>query len=215
MSEEKTSKDQYGRKSWNVEAYEKEARKGNRKPEVSEAAKAAAQKLGSNHLQHRSNLFSESVALVKKRTLIADSAAVGRKRFGFVCPICDLSFRDTLALVDHINSPQHARKAQELARESGTEDSGEVLNGIRHATPAEVSQTIESLVAQRLRERAASKSVESIQERVRKRAEFMEKRSERRREKRKRRKGNLEFEGDESEMAQVMGFGGFGSTKVA
>ncbi|KAF3992440.1 hypothetical protein FT663_00720 [Candidozyma haemuli var. vulneris] len=213
---DKTSTDQYGRKSWNVEAYEAEAKKGQQKKGPSEEAKAAASRLAaSGHLQQRAELLNESITSVKKRTLIADSALSGRKRFGFTCPICDLSFRDTLALVDHINSPQHARKAQELARIAGTEGTGEVSNGIRHATPEEVSQTIELLVAKKLRENAASKTMESMQERVRKRAAFMEKRSSRRKEKRQKKKGGQEVAEEESEMAKTMGFGGFGSTKVA
>lgn len=206
---EKTSKDQYGRKLWNVEAYEAEAKKG-KKQDVSEEAKAAAQRLGSDRLKHRADLFQETVSLVKKRTLIADPAS-GRKQFGFVCPICDLSFRDTLALVDHINLPQHIKKAQDLARAEGSEVE-EVSGGFRHASPEEVAQTIETLVSQKLREAAASKGRESMQERVKKRAAFMERRADRKREKRKRRKMGSEME--DSEMARTMGFGGFGSTKV-
>lgn len=206
---EKTSTDQYGRKLWNVEAYEAEAKKG-RKAEVSEDAKAAAKRLGSDRLQHRADLFLETVSLVKKRTLLAD-LSTGYRRFGFVCPICDLSFRDTLALVDHINLPQHAKKAQDLARAEGTEVE-EFSGGFRHASPEEVAQTIEALVTQKLRESAASKGRESMQERVKKRAAFMEKRATKKREKRKRRKVT-EAEED-SEMARTMGFGGFGSTKV-
>lgn len=213
---DKTSKDQYGRKTWNVEAYEAEAKRQKRN-EASELAKAAALRLGQDHLQHRAELLSELIAQVKKRTLIADPESnFGRKRFGFTCPVCDLSFRDTLALVDHINSPQHARKARELAKLSGSGEGDEIVNEIRHATPEEVSQTIEALVAKKLRDRAASSAVDSIQERVRKRAEFMKKRATKRREKRlKKKEGQNGREGEEnSEMARAMGFEQFGSTKV-
>lgn len=221
---DKTSKDQYGRKKWNLEAYEDEARRGTKRKDVSDEAKKAAASYDESVLQHRANLIDQSVLAVNKHTLISGenntSAVYGKnKRFGFSCPVCDLSFRDTLALVDHINSPQHANNAQRIARQAG-QGGSEVatVDGITRATPQEVSMTIERLVAAAVRERTKSSELESIHERIKKRQEFMERLSAKRRKKRqlKKRKvseGTSGGGGGDDEIMQLMGFGGFKTTK--
>lgn len=77
-----------------------------------------------------------------------------KERFGFVCPVCDLSFRDNLALIDHFNSPQHVSKVFQQNR-SAEEPHTELLDGgIRRATLKEVVTVMESLVAKRLNEKS-------------------------------------------------------------
>lgn len=220
---DKVSKDQYGRKTWDVEAYAEEAKNGqNKKDEVSAQAVDSVKSLKSqSYLQHKATLLNDSVLAVGKHTLISSDANTSstfgkNKRFGFFCPICDLSFRDTLALVDHINSPQHATNARKLAKQSGvsTDDDREDIGGLKKATYEEVAQTIEELVKLLLRAKAASANLDTIQDRVRKRQAMEAKKLAVRQEQRKKRKlRKQQPEEVNDEIAQAMGFHGFGTTK--
>lgn len=220
---EKTSADQYGRKKWNLEAYENEVKRGQKRPDASNEAKAAAVTYNeASALQHRASILDKSVQAVSQHTLISGenntSATYGKnKRFGFICPICDLSFRDTLALVDHINSPQHARNAQRIARLAGQSDTdNEISFGVKHATPEEVAMTVETLVAKTMKDRLKSTDLGSIQERIKKRQAFIEQRATKRREKRREKRQKLDNSnmGEDDQIKNLMGFGGFGSTKT-
>ncbi|WPK26029.1 hypothetical protein PUMCH_003374 [Australozyma saopauloensis] len=210
---EKTSVDQYGRKTWNVEAYEKEA---GRKRALDADSSSSNAKLLKNKtvLEQRQNLIDLSVLAVKSHTLIgADAASTlttygKNKRFGFFCPVCDLSFRDTLALVDHINLPQHAKKVAKVNGANSGE--GELLaDGVRRATVEQVAQTIEELVKRLWQQKVSSGSVESLQERVRKREKFEADRARLRAVKRK----EAAEKAEPTEMGKLMGIEGFGTTK--
>lgn len=220
---DKVSTDQYGRKTWDVEAYAEEARKGKHKKDVpSDKAVASVKNITSqNYHEHRANLLDESVLAVSKHTLISadsnTSTTFGKnKRFGFFCPVCDLSFRDTLALVDHFNSPQHVKNARKVAQQLGVSELGDDVGEVRRATAEEVAQTIESLVQHLLRAKASQSGADSLQVRILKRQEFEAKKLASRRERRKRQKAKREDAVEEnSEVAAMMGFHGFGSTKIA
>lgn len=222
---DKVSTDQYGRKTWDVEAYAEEARRGKSKKDApSDKAVELVKNLnGQNYLDHRAYLLDESVLAVGKHTLISadsnTSSTFGKnKRFGFFCPVCDLSFRDTLALVDHFNSAQHVKNARKIAQQLGTPDLGEDVGEVKRASAEEVAKTIENLVQQLLRAQAV-KGADSLQVRIVKRQEFEAKKLAARKERRKRQKTkknvreNAEDEVN-SEMAAMMGFHGFGSTKA-
>lgn len=220
---DKVSTDQYGRKTWDVEAYAEEARKGTRKKDApSNKAVASVKNLHSNnYLEHRAQLLDESVLAVNKHTLISSdtntTTTFGKnKRFGFFCPVCDLSFRDTLALVDHFNSPQHAKNARKVAQQLGASDLGDDVGEVKRASAEEVAKTIEVLVQQLLRAKASQSGADSLQARILKRQEFEAKKLASRRERRKRQKKKREGAVEEnSEVAAMMGFHGFGSTKIA
>lgn len=212
---DKVSTDQYGRKTWNVEAYAEDAKKG--KTEQNTPDEVAASLRDKSYLQHRTQLLDQSVLAVNTHTLINSESSTStfgkNKRFGFFCPVCDLSFRDTLALIDHINSPQHVQNARRIAKAAGSAVEEEVLDsGVKRATPEEVAKTIEDLVAQLLRAKAAT-GADSLQERIRKRQAFEAKKLARKREKKKRQKSIVE-EAEESDVQKLMGIQGFGSTKI-
>lgn len=216
---EKTSVDQYGRKTWNLKEYEKDAKR--KRPSDTEESAANAAKLVKNMtvLQQRQKLFKESFLAVKSHTLLGADAASSQasygknKRFGFFCPICDLSFRDTLALVDHINLPQHQKKVVRL----GGDQSGQgesLVDGVKRATLEQVAQTIEELVKKLLQKKLLSGAAENLQEKVRKREEFEAERFRLRDEKKQQKKTEEAEEPSEmSEMGKLMGIEGFGSTK--
>ncbi|ABN66614.2 U4/U6.U5 snRNP associated protein [Scheffersomyces stipitis CBS 6054] len=231
MSEEKISIDQYGRRHWNVEAYAEEAKdrksKGkHRSSHLSGAAVINDEKSSSSYIKHRDTLLKESLGAVKTYNLIspAASATTGR-RFGFFCPVCTLSFRDNLALIDHFNSPQHVAKANAISREAAAKNKKEGVEqeeesvlegGIRRATLNEVIATLESLVQKHIKNRNSTPETIQFSDRVKKRQEFEEKMLETRRRKRAKMKlksQKAENQQEESNMAAMMGFSDFGSGK--
>ncbi|KAI9809218.1 MAG: hypothetical protein M1825_002509 [Sarcosagium campestre] len=159
-------------------------------------------------------------------------AAVGKRGrgAGFYCDACDLTFKDNLQWVEHLNSRQHL---------VATGESGEV----KRATLEEVRQRLVWL--KQKRDEEARDTREDLGERLRLREEEdareREERRERRREKRRKAAAGAgngvaadpvpvdgpgqvggDDDGDDGqaqtdeadEMAAMMGFGGFGSTKV-
>ncbi|OBA22504.1 hypothetical protein METBIDRAFT_77882 [Metschnikowia bicuspidata var. bicuspidata NRRL YB-4993] len=219
---DKTSTDQYGRKKWDVDAYEADAKSGKKTTTTQPSDEAWARKLQKqNFLEHRADLLDQAIDSVGKHTLIgsenATSLTYGKnKRFGFSCPTCDLSFRDTLALVDHFNSPQHLHNVRKV--QGGDLGMGEELeNGVKRASVDQVIATIEDLVKKLLREKAADSNGHvalSFQERVRRRLEFEQQKSSRRLAKKKRARATAAGEVEQTEMGKLMGFEGFGSTKA-
>lgn len=213
---DKTSTDQYGRKTWDVEAYERQARSGDKAGGGLAAAAAAAQTVKNKpFLQHRAQLLHQSMDAVNKHTLLGSEVSATtvhgqNKRFGFSCPICDLSFRDTLALVDHLNSPQHARRVNALGGGAGSDE--ELLAGVKRASLQEVRQVIQDLIARLYKQKAGDEPAASLQERVQKRVAFEQKRLELRRQRRAQ-KAQASSAAVDDEVHAALGFGSFGTTK--
>lgn len=145
----------------------------------------------------------------KVQIISGAQAAVGKrgKGAGFYCEACDLTFKDNLQWVEHLNSHQH---------QVATGTSGEV----KRATVEEVRERLAWL--KRRIDEEARQGEEDLGERLKLRGEQEEREREERRAKRreKRRKNEpeedetaIKHEGDD-EMASMMGFGGFGTTKT-
>ncbi|KAI3406758.2 SNU23 [Candida oxycetoniae] len=240
--EEKIVIDQYGRQKWNKELYLQEAKNKKRKrDEVSQPSQYTLKNdTSSAYISHRNNLLNESLGAVKTFNLInpdkSNSTTYGtNKRFGFFCPVCDLSFRDNLALIDHLNSPQHATKviassssssSLHSAKDGETEIVAEILQGgIRRATLSEVVSTMEKLIARQIAARSnmTGNNGISFTERLQRRKEFEEKKRKKRAEKRQTQKQRKRLnqenyvvgngEADDS-ISQTMGFTNFGTTKL-
>lgn len=228
---DKKSIDQYGRQTWNIDAYAEEAR--HRRRNIAQDTTPFHYIVDKNvddsktHIKQRNTLLEESLNAVQKFNLInpekASTLTFGaKKRFGFVCPVCDLSFRDNLALIDHFNSPQHVSKVFQQNR-SAEEPHTELLDGgIRRATLKEVVTVMESLVAKRLNEKSLQpEDGPSFAERVEMRKKFEEEKKRKRSEKRKlqqnRKKRKIEREPNDKtvdfDVNEVMGFTEFGSSK--
>jgi U4/U6.U5 tri-snRNP component SNU23 len=156
-----------------------------------------------------------------KTMLVPATAAMGKKGkgAGFYCQDCDLTFKDNLQWVDHLNSRQHLVNVGQ----DGT---------VVKATPQDVRDRLAWLKRKRDEDAKGAETVVELGERLEKRKEEMEKEREERREKRRewRRNGGkvavkkeedsdgeeVGEEEDEAQaaMASMMGFGGFGTTKV-
>lgn len=216
MSDSKVSVDQYGRRTWDAEQYKKEAGE-KQKPNEIKPSKLSITDKPTSFLHHRDKLLDESINSVNKHTLInpLNTSVYGKnKRFGFFCPVCDLSFRDNLALIDHVNSPQHVSRSRALTK--GVENDTEMLDGgIRRATMEEVVATMESLVAALIKKKLTGTTLSL---RIERRTQFELKRQQARELKKqkqrvKRQKVAEEEKEEGDEFAAMMGFSGFKSTK--
>lgn len=200
----KTSVDQYGRKQWDVSAYEADSkrRKTNTRP-IAAAVTVDTDKSAS-YLSHRQDIYTKLTTSVNRFTIVNPLAGPKNNKFGFLCPICDLSYRDNLGLIDHLNSPQHMSKVKASSKSESNEGLPEI-DGIKRATVDEVRTMIELLVKRLL---AAIEPTESITERIEKRRQFEESKLQRRREKRRQRKSKQSAP-ENDEVAAAMGFGAF------
>lgn len=108
----------FGRRTWNREEY---------------AAKAATSPGGQSHL---SSLDQEQLKALKdrytdynallvynlrdinKKTLSANLSQQKKgKQFGFYCDICDLTFKDTLQFINHLNHKSHVVRFENIFNE--------------------------------------------------------------------------------------------------
>ncbi|CAX43506.1 U4/U6.U5 small nuclear ribonucleoprotein component, putative [Candida dubliniensis CD36] len=230
---DKISTDQYGRKKWNVDLYEKEAK--DRTNQSTEPSNATTTNQINDHsssleyIEHRNKLLNDSINAVKQYSLINPQTSTStitfgkNKRFGFFCPICDVSFRDNLLLIDHLNSPQHVSKARQMNTDA--ENSTEEVfleNGIRRASLKEVISTMEKLVAKSISEKGNSEDGATgltFKQRVEKRREYenrkRSKRAERKQVQRQRKKHKKSDDTEtNAKINDLMGFNSFGSTKL-
>ncbi|KAL9100708.1 MAG: hypothetical protein Q9163_003953 [Psora crenata] len=111
---------------------------------------------------------------VGKTTLVPAGAATGKKGrgAGFYCQDCDLTFKDNLQFVEHLNSRQH---------QINTGQSGEV----RKATLEEVRDRLEWLARKKREERQGIGDVVELGKRLEVRQEMEEKEREEKRRKRR------------------------------
>lgn len=217
------------RKTWDLDEYAEKARirETERKEEVKARyeAKLAGKKYhkpltGSETMTTARRSVLDLEATVGKTTLVPAGAGVGKRGrgAGFYCEPCDLTFKDNVQWVEHINSMQHLRAIGET---------GEV----RRASAEDVHRRIEE-VWERLQERKRA-DVTSLAERLEVRREEDEREREARRLKRaleaeKRRAERedkekvkveygedvrIEGEHDEDDMMAAMGITGFGTSK--
>ena len=118
---------------------------------------------------------------VGKTTLVPAGAATGKrgKGAGFYCQDCDLTFKDNLQFVEHLNSRQH---------QVNTGQSGEV----RRATLEEVRERLEWLARKKRAEREGVGDVVELGKRLEIRKEMDERDREERRQKRKEKRRKTE-----------------------
>lgn len=118
-SNERPSSDTDFRKTWDREEYAKKAHEDESKQKAESKARYEAKLLGKKYhapvdyssldtttsRNERLNVGS----MVGKTTIVGAGAAVGKrgKGAGFYCPDCNLTFKDNLQFVEHLNSKQH------------------------------------------------------------------------------------------------------------
>ncbi|EER26677.1 hypothetical protein D8B26_002925 [Coccidioides posadasii str. Silveira] len=127
MSDSKAQKSAYGtpssdtafRKTWDREAYNEKAAVDAAKAKAESKARYEAKLLGKKY--HAPVDYStleattsrtqrlDVASLVGKTTIVPAGAAIGKRGrgAGFYCSDCDLTFKDNIQLVEHLNSKQH------------------------------------------------------------------------------------------------------------
>lgn len=154
---------------------------------------------------------------LNRQFIVPGSAATGKrgKGAGLYCEICNLTFKDSIQYLDHINSKEH------LYNSTGGVDM-DALNA--KITVEDVRKRLAFLKRKKEMEAKETGEVFDLKKRIEKRKQWeqqqkiinREKKKQMRKEqkeilskKRKREEESLES----SDVAKMMGFGGFGSTK--
>ncbi|KAI1321665.1 hypothetical protein F5Y16DRAFT_66308 [Xylariaceae sp. FL0255] len=162
----------------------------------------------------------DPAANVGKTMLVPAGAGVGKRGrgAGFYCESCDLTFKDNIQWVEHINSMQHLRAIGETGevKKASAEDVRrrieEVWERLQEAKRADTTTLKERL---EIREEEDAKEREA--RRVKRQEELARKRSAREEaEKVKVEYGDdvrIEGEHDEDDMMAAMGITGFGTSK--
>jgi U4/U6.U5 tri-snRNP component SNU23 len=157
---------------------------------------------------------------VGKTMLVPAGATTGKRGrgAGFYCEACDLTFKDNLQWVEHENSMQHLRAIGQT---------GEVKKASREEVHERIQQIWERLQdekrlqVQSLSERLEIRKEEDEKEREEKRQKRREAAEKKRAEKEKEAVVKVEYgddvrvegEHEMDDMAKLMGFGGFGTSR--
>lgn len=165
---------------------------------------------GSNEIQAREKRLNLTENLNKTFLVVGSAVGTRGKGAGFYCEVCDLTFKDNLKYVDHINSKSHLYAMGQTDVQ-------------QRSTLEEVEQRLELLVKRRNEE--DSNLTFDINKRIEARRKFLEEQEEQRKQKKiekkklqkKKKKQKINNDVDEdnvTDIALLMGFKGFGTTKI-
>lgn len=217
------------RKTWDLDEYAAKAKEREAKEKEEGKARWEAKMAGKKYhkpmtgdetyTSARRNVI-DLTAQVGKTQLVPAGAGVGKRgrSAGFYCDSCDLTFKDNISYVDHINTMQHLLNSGQTAE-------------VKRATLEEVRQRIDFYIQKK--EDLEKEKVTSLQDRLALREEEREKELEERRVKRrdvlekkrlereeaervKKEYGDdvrVEGEHDEEDMMAQMGITSFGGSK--
>jgi U4/U6.U5 tri-snRNP component SNU23 len=140
------SSDTSFRRTWDREAYAEKAAADATKSKAESKSRYEAKLAGKKYhapvdygsLEQTSSRAQrlDVASLVGKTTIVPASAAVGKRGrgAGFYCPDCDLTYKDNMQLVEHLNSKQHLiaiGQSGEVVR-AGVEEVRERLKWLAH-----------------------------------------------------------------------------------
>ncbi|ODA76247.1 hypothetical protein RJ55_08092 [Drechmeria coniospora] len=211
--------DEYAAKAREREAMEKEERKA--RYEAKLAGKKYYKPLTGDetYTSARRNVMDLS-AQIGKTQLVPAGAGVGKRgrSAGFYCDACDLTFKDNLQFVEHINTPQHLAntgQTTEVRRATAEEVHERIAFYIRRKEDLDRERATD--LQERLKIREEEQKEETEEKRRKRRAEAEKRRLQREEEaKVKTEYGEdvrIEGEHDDDDMMAQMGFAGFGSSK--
>lgn len=187
------------RKKWDREEYAKKAAEEEAKAKAEAKARYEAKLAGKkwhppvdySSLEATTSRTQrlDVASMVGKTTIVPAGAAVGKKGrgAGFYCPDCDLTFKDNVQLVEHLNSKQHL---------IATGQSGEVIR----ATLEDVRTRLRWLAHKKREQEEEDRKAWQLDlgARLKEREEQEAREREERRRKRKERRQAIKKEEDES-----------------
>ncbi|CAI4037808.1 hypothetical protein SMKI_04G1420 [Saccharomyces mikatae IFO 1815] len=123
----------FGRRTWDREEYAEKAKSGYDGQSLkSTLTPSELQTLKSKYINY-DHLIKGSLKDLNRRKLTTNTDSLSSskkgKKFGFYCDICNLTFKDTLQYIDHLNHKLHAIKFETLFDEPliiDTRDNDEV-----------------------------------------------------------------------------------------
>lgn len=120
----------FGRRTWNREDY---INNNFKKDHLSELTDLQLQQLKSKYTSY-DNLLKENMNNLNKKILTTQTSTFKKgKQFGFYCELCDITYKDTLQFIDHLNSKPHLIKFENVFGEaliSNTVDNDDLENDI-------------------------------------------------------------------------------------
>ncbi|EPY54207.1 U4/U6 X U5 tri-snRNP complex subunit Snu23 [Schizosaccharomyces cryophilus OY26] len=151
---------------------------------------------------------SESVGVEKdinKVKIVPANASFGRRGHGagWYCEACNETYKDSLSWIEHLNSTQHLRKTRTVVT-----DKRATLEEVKERMEYWREQLLQPQVGSReynLRERTDAYKQELRKQKLEKQAK---------KEQQAKQKMKEPSESDNSELANIMGIRGFGSTSI-
>ncbi|KAI0379290.1 hypothetical protein F5Y04DRAFT_260114 [Hypomontagnella monticulosa] len=211
--------DEYASKAKTREAAEKEESKARYEAKLAGKKYYKPMTGSETHTRARRDVI-DLEANVGKVTLVPAGAGTGKRGrgAGFYCSACDLTFKDNMQWVEHVNSMQHLRNIGETGevKKASAEDVhqriAELWERVQEQKKASATTLKERL---EMREEEAAKEREA--RRLKRQEELAKKKAEREAvEKVKVEYGDdvrIEGEHDEDDMMAAMGITGFGTSK--
>ncbi|SCU97070.1 LAFA_0G09582g1_1 [Lachancea sp. 'fantastica'] len=191
----------FGRRTWDREEYAELGRnaKASSSSHLGELSDEQLQLLKSRYTQHR-KLLADATQSANQRVLTGSLTSYKKgKQFGFYCELCDLTFKDTLQFVDHLNHKLHQIKFETIFGEPLISD----LRDNDDIPSQEFEEQYSAEIRAFLKNRGSSASAKT-------------KKIDRsgRLDRNPKPEGRSTLDTDENPaLNSVMGFGGFGSTK--
>lgn len=110
----------FGRRTWDKEEYAEKAREGHIAHEgslKSSLSAAQLQALKAKYTNYHA-LMQNSMKNLNKKVLASGlSSYKSGKQFGFYCELCNLTFKDSLQYIDHLNHKTHQIKFESIFEE--------------------------------------------------------------------------------------------------
>ncbi|XP_050382399.1 uncharacterized protein LOC126799277 [Argentina anserina] len=187
------------RRKFDLEEYAEKARERERKEEeVARKSKSKGPPVQRKPLKHRDYEVDLESRLGK--TQVVTPIAPLSQQGGYFCPVCECVVKDSANYLDHINGKKHQRALGMSMR-------------VERASLEQVQSRFEKL---KKRKTDLPFTEQDLDERILKQQQEEEERKRQRREKKKEKKkekvGEEEIDID-PDVAAMMGFGGFGSSK--
>lgn len=185
------------RRKWNKEEFIERAREREDKEQEGERHRSKGRVLHVQRkpLKHRDYEVDLTSRLGK--TQVVTQVAPLNQQAGYYCSVCECVVKDSANYLDHINGKKHQRALGMSMR-------------VERATLKQVQERFDSL-----KRRKTDFTEQDFDNRILKQQEEEEERKRQRKEKKKEKKKEKVVEEDvleDSEMAALMGFGGFGTT---